>query len=97
VGRALTGDGGVAGWGTWWRAGSRGQTTWDIYASLLRQGLSTQRRFMNAKNGDDSGLPRADRQGVLESVAAPVHVVRGRRVAVLPPGQQLVLLRSRRR
>jgi hypothetical protein len=34
----LAGGGGVAGWGTRWRGGvHRGQTTWDIYASLLRQ------------------------------------------------------------
>ena len=25
------------------------QTTWDIYASLLRQCLTTQRRFVHAK------------------------------------------------
>ena len=50
-----------------------GQTTWDIYASLLRQGLGAQRRFVNAKNGDERGLPRADRQGVLNRVATPMR------------------------
>src|ERR1700756_680615 len=33
------------------------QTTCDIYASLLRQGLNTQRRFMHANGGDESDLP----------------------------------------
>ena len=35
-----------------------GQTTWDIYASLLRQGLNTQRRFVHAE-----GVTRATCQG----------------------------------
>ena len=33
------------------RTRSRGQTTWDIYASLLRHGLNTQRRFVYARGG----------------------------------------------
>jgi hypothetical protein len=37
------------------------QTTCDIYASLLRQGLNTQRRFVHAK-GNDSDLPRVTRK-----------------------------------
>ena len=40
------------------RTRSQGQTTWDIYDSLLRQGLNTQRRFVHAK-----GVTRAACRG----------------------------------
>ena len=46
---ALMGRGGDASRGTGHGPVHGAQTTWDIYASLLRQGLDTQRRFVLAK------------------------------------------------